>query len=406
MPEQAELAYLLSAKAVRDRAHEILALGLEGRLPVFHVHMGAMDRAIDYVQEVILERHPDLDIPLHARFRHFGAGGVRRLERLDAALAGLPAFDRAMAKIDLVVTSVLLDAGAGAAWRYVEPSTGLAFGRSEGLAIASLELFLGGALSSDGTSPRADADGLESLTADALAAAFQVSPSNPLVGLEGRLALLRNLARALREEEARFGVREPRPGALLRSFASGGASVSADAVLGVLLRSLGPIWPGRIERAGVNLGDVWSHEALGPAGSVESLVPFHKLSQWLAYSLVEPLAEAGVTVTELDRLTGLPEYRNGGLFLDLGVLEPKDPSIMSRAHAPGSAVIVEWRALTVALLDQLAGGLRRRLGRTPAELPLAKVLEGGTWIAGRKIALAKRPDGSPPLALESDGTVF
>jgi len=37
---------------------------------------------------------------------------------------------------------------------------------------------------------------------------------------------------------------------------------------------------------------------------------------------------------------------------------------------------------------------------------LARVLEGGTWAAGRRIARERRPDGAPPLAIESDGTVF
>ena len=45
-------------------------------------------------------------------------------------------------------------------------------------------------------------------------------------------------------------------------------------------------------------------------------MPLHKLSQWLAYSLIEPLQRAGIAVTDIDGLTGLAEYRNGGLFID------------------------------------------------------------------------------------------
>jgi hypothetical protein len=43
---------------------------------------------------------------------------------------------------------------------------------------------------------------------------------------------------------------------------------------------------------------------------------------------------------------------------------------------------------------------------TSEQFPLAKVLEGGTWWAGRFLAKEKRSDGSPPLQIESDGTVF
>lgn len=71
-----------------------------------------------------------------------------------------------------------------------------------------------------------------------------------------------------------------------------------------------------------------------------------------------------------------------------------------------SALVVEWRALTVALLDETARLIRRSLGLDATALPLAKVLEGGTWAAGRRIAREKRADGSPPLTIISDGTVF
>jgi hypothetical protein len=46
------------------------------------------------------------------------------------------------------------------------------------------------------------------------------------------------------------------------------------------------------------------------------------------------------------------------------------------------------------------------LGKTAAEMPLARILEGGTWAAGRRIAKEKRADGGPPLIIASDGTVF
>ena len=135
------------------------------------------------------------------------------------------------------------------------------------------------------------------------------------------------------------------------------------------------------------------------------MIPFHKLSQWLAYSLLEPLATIGITVNELDILTGLPEYRNGGLLLDLGVLSLKDPALKNQEHLPDSALIVEWRALTVCLLDEIASHIRQKFQLTSEQLPLAKVLQGGTWSAGRRIAQELR-GGTPPLLIQSDGTVF
>ena len=140
--------------------------------------------------------------------------------------------------------------------------------------------------------------------------------------------------------------------------------------------------------------------------ATSQLVPLHKLSQWLAYSLIEPLQAAGIAVTDIDGLTGLAEYRNGGLFIDTGVLALRDPCEAHRAHDVGSALVVEWRALTVALLDRLADGVRQRLRRDAVSFPLARVLQGGTWAAGRAVARRRRADGSPPIKVISDGTVF
>jgi hypothetical protein len=163
---------------------------------------------------------------------------------------------------------------------------------------------------------------------------------------------------------------------------------------------------------GVPLGDVWHHrwaggesKSEGGHGTTDDWVPFHKLSQWLSYSLIEPLMWAGVTVTDLDALTGLPEYRNGGLLLDGGVIVPRDARSLAQRWKPGDEFIVEWRALTVSLIDELAPLVRARLGKTAEQMPLACILEGGTWAAGREIARELR-NGSPPLTIDSDGTVF
>lgn len=396
MPEVSPtVAYLRGPRAIRERCRALLELGLAGKLKHFRVDMERLPAVADYVLDVTRSAYPTLEIPVHSRWGHFDVGGMRRNAELDARLASLPPAERARAKLDLVVTSVLLDAGSGPTWKYGEAGGGT-YARSEGLAVASFRMFLAGAFSSDPRQPlRADAEGLQRLSLEALARGFQVTEANPLAGLEGRLALLQGLGRAL-----------PRPGALFDLLAAKGSRVPASEVLGQVLESLGSIWPGRMTLEGVNLGDVWHHSALGPEGRPESLVPFHKLSQWLTYSLLEPLEEGGITVTDLDALTGLPEYRNGGLLVDGGVLVPRDARLLTDAYAPGSEPIVEWRALTVALLDEVAKRVRERLGMTAEQLPLAKVLQGGTWSAGRRIAAEKRAGGTPPIRIESDGTVF
>jgi hypothetical protein len=118
------------------------------------------------------------------------------------------------------------------------------------------------------------------------------------------------------------------------------------------------------------------------------------------------LEELGIDVVGMDALTPLAEYRNGGLLIDLGVLRPRHDAVLGQGHPGSSELITEWRALTVALIDQLAGCIRERLGLSAIDLPLAKILEGGTWNAGRKIARERRSDGGPPITLLSDGTLF
>lgn len=409
-PETQAAKRLLSAAAVRERSHQLLQAGLEGRLKHFTVALDRLEPCANEVVKTIREAYPSLDIPFHARWRHFAAGGY---ERWGAVMHGAPwesAADMARSAFDLAIVSVLLDAGAGAQWRYEEGRTGETYIRSEGLAVASFDMFVSGAFSSKPEDPfRVDADVLMTLTAEDLASGFQVSNDNPLVGLEGRAALLNRLGRVVATNPDIFGqVDDPRPGGLFDVIAATEETgrIKATSILEALLTYLGPIWPGRITLGGVDLGDTWRHPLVEAPDATKGLIPFHKLSQWLSYSLIEPLEWAGLTVVDIDGLTGLPEYRNGGLFLDTGVISLKDPADAARAHAVDSEFVVEWRALTVALLDRIAEPIRAKLGFATEDFPLAKVLEGGTWATGRRLAKEKRGDGSPPLSVISDGTVF
>lgn len=398
--ELATYQYLQTTGAIRDRASDILRAARRAELAHFKLHEERLPELGQRVLAVTRELYPDPgQIPYHGRYRHFSVGGVPRLERFLAQLAGASVDDRLRACAELTITSVLLDAGAGAAWHYTE-ADGQRYARSEGLAVASYHLFSSGALGSDGL-PCADAAGLARFQTADLERAFQVSESNPLPGAAGRAGLLRELGRVVATTPKYFDRDRPRLGDLA-VFLKRGADrgrIHARHVLEAVLDAFGPIWPGRERLAGRPLGDVWRHSHFG-------LVPFHKLSQWLTYSLLEPLEAAGLRIDGVDSLTGLPEYRNGGLFLDGGALELVEPRAVEREHPVGSDLVIEWRALTVALLDQLAVLIRAELGLSSEQLPLARVLEGGTWRAGRVLAREARANGEPPLRIVSDGTVF
>lgn len=170
----------------------------------------------------------------------------------------------------------------------------------------------------------------------------------------------------------------------------------------VLMDGLSPIWPqSRTQLDGISLGDAWPCSSMPPAPGWERIVPFHKLTQWLTYSLLVPMSRLmGVMFVGEQLLTGLPEYRNGGLLIDTGLLTLKRPQYergVRKYHdhaqqtgkpgievvpmfAPDDDVIVEWRAATLGFLDLLLQEVNKMLGLSGSDaLSLAQMLEAGTW---------------------------
>lgn len=396
---------LRSTRAIRDRSAQLTERARRGESSWFIVDDAALAAAAALVARVTRRRYPTLDIPFHSRWRHFEAGGVDRTATLRARFVDDHA-EQARALIDLAVVSVLLDAGAGPDWSFFESDTGMRVTRSEGLAVAAWHAFVNGVFSADPDQPlRVDATQLSELTVAGLAAAFQVDETNPLVGVDGRVELLRRLGTAMTTHPDVFG-EYPRPGHLYDALVSlPRTDVDAHAILSLLLATTSGIWLSDNVLDGVALGDCWRHDAVRGEGSSDGWMPFHKLSQWLTYSLLEPFEWSGHRVGGVAQLTALPEYRNGGLLLDTGVIGLRDPADAHRRRQVGDELVVEWRALTITLIDELASLVRVELDVDDTRLPLACVLEGGTWAAGRELAGELR-SGLPPLDIASDGTVF
>ena len=392
---------------MRARSAQIFDYVAAGKSPYFSLNLGALHDCADFVDDVTARHYPNGEIPYHSRWRHFEVGARDRWADWCSDHPEINSAERSRTAIDLAVVSVLLDAGAGPDWRYRESASGSVYARSEGLAVASFDWFNTGGFSSTGDH-QVDADALMRLTVSHLRHAFQVTAHNPLLGCEGRVALLNRLGGRLRERLGPGARSAPRIADLFKAFTDrpAGSTINAAAILGCVLSALGPIWPNAVTIDGVTMGDVGRHSALTDPGPTRGWVPFHKLSQWLTYSLIEPLESACLTLSAIDNLTGLPEYRNGGLFIDCDVLRVRQPVLLAESQSVHSEPIVEWRALTVTLLDRLAERIRQRRGLDSAQLPLARILQGGTWNAGRELAATHRADASPPIRLHSDGTVF
>lgn len=426
------VSYLLTLEAVRERATKVYNAAKDGKLNHFDYDEARMADAADFVASLIMRDFgPDRfhEIPPHGRWQHFEVGQVPRVENLlrEWRDGGADETECTRRLVDLFLVSVLLDAGAGNDWKYVEPGSGMRLTRSEGLAVASLYMFKEGLFTRDKqNAARVDGEALKNLTGEQLAQGMQVAPDNPLVGTQDRAALLQRLGESLLTLPFIFGP-EGRPGNLVDYLTSRGTTLDIRQLWDILQKLLIPVWPSNRTRVrDCPVGDAWPLSTLGATvgdkrPSAEVIQPFHKLTQWLAYSLTVPLQRLlGVQWENMHLMTGLPEYRNGGLFVDMGVLSLK-PDVVKAATKDEKSqlcsfdasddVIVEWRAMTVALLDRIAPLVVERLATSTNQpdltISMAQILEAGTWKAGRELAAKLRPETrSSPILVESDGTVF
>lgn len=329
MASRSKIEFFRSLPAIRERCSSVFALGEKGELDFWELDLSQQDAIVDFVCELIARDYGTdySKIPPHGRARHVVGD---RMSPLVAQWekAEVDPLDQARRLLDFMVVSVLLDAGAGNVWKFQPKDGAAAINRSEGLAVASLEMFEAGLFSSDATQPhRVDgafpvlsalsdvesflltwsgiAAGLSRVSESQIAAAMQVTEANPMDGIEGRAGLLVRLGSVLSESKnapyfSRNG--ECRPGNLLDyllahpstkpipSPNSAPVAVEMDALWEVVMKGFSDVWPAdRTKFEGVALGDVWPVDCLQKRAKEagDELVPFHKLSQWLTYSLIE-----------------------------------------------------------------------------------------------------------------------
>ncbi|GAA5863152.1 hypothetical protein JCM1840_002487 [Sporobolomyces johnsonii] len=441
----AKIDYLRSLPSIRERCQRVFALAEQSKLEYWTLDLSQEPKIVSFVCDLIARDYGTdyASIPPHGRWRHFVGNRVDPL--LDAwDRDGVDELEKARRLVDLMVASVLMDAGAGNDWKYAPKEGGEKIGRSEGLAVGSLEMFEKGLFSGvEGQPFRVDAVGLSKITPVQISDAMQVSPSNPMTGIEGRANLLVRLASVLADpaNAAYFSQSgTQRPGHMVDYLLTHPSSQpTPSAVLGrkvavkietmweIVVSGLSGVWPAaRSKIDGVSLGDVWPVDCLKKEGATsgEEYVSFHKLSQWLSYSLIEVMEKLlGWTFVGKEQMTGLPEYRNGGLLIDFELLRPNIPALLASFSLPvpsspseyptlldippldpSHSAVVEMRAVTICMLDRLAEGIRKQTG---VQLSLPQVLEAGTWKAGREIAKKLRPETSgPPFRYVADGTVF
>lgn len=346
--------YLRSLPSIRDRCKLVYDKGQKDELQHFDVHQDKLPMVVEYVKNVIAQNYPSFDkIPPHSRWRHFDAGGYSRVQDLidQWKREHVGAEERSRRLVDLFLVAVLLDAGAGMKWTYKDEQTGTVYRRSEGLGVASFNMFKAGLFSNDPKDHPHRVDGkysreelleshldvhplnicctvdrLQRLKTEDVSDGFQVSEENPMVGITGRANLLNRLGGAIEQQSSFFPTAAnvaARPGNLIDYLLSHKCTKKREdrpviqiPTLWSGIMSLGEMWPARLKLNGVQLGDVWPCDTIKSATaspeSTDHWVPFHKLSQWLTYSLLEAIEHGlGAIFEGRELLTGLPEYRNG-----------------------------------------------------------------------------------------------
>jgi hypothetical protein len=269
---------------------------------------------------------------------------------------------------------------------------------AEGLALAILRAFMAGAFSADANDPlRVDARVLSRIDAAALRALFQAGQHNPLPGLDARAATLQRWGRRL---EAQGQGPAARPCALLDPWLGpAGLGVGTPVDPAAVLERVVSHWAevlrpdGRV--LGLPAGDVWPHLWAGSAsapghgalGTVDTeratdpgtggWLPLHQTAQWLVFSLLEPLAQAGVQLADDQGLTALAAGRAGAMLLDSGIAVPRAAPDLQREWKVGDSWIIEWRALTLHGMTLVAEQARAQCAARGLVLTLGQVLQQG-----------------------------
>ena len=188
-------AHLQSLPAIRSQCHLIYTHVTYNKSKHFCLDESKLSSVADFVIN-LMERDygkdgkgmiNTLSIRPHSRWRHYPQGEI---DKLTSPLDDNN--EKCKLLLDLFTVSVLLDAGAGTAWRYVDED-GVVYTRSEGLALATLRMFQMGLFGEN----KVSADHLSKVTVNDIASGLQVTDTNPIVGLDGRVQLLRNLSKAL-----------------------------------------------------------------------------------------------------------------------------------------------------------------------------------------------------------------
>lgn len=359
MPEEAvTVERLHRLETVRERAWMLLAAVERGESEHFNLSPESVSTVALALASAIRETTPDLRPPLATLWPRLQRDHPAAVERLAASVAGLDGQGRARAGADMALLALVIAPDG------VEPGLG-----------ALAQFFAaGGTTTRPADGPALNAPGLRRLLAGDTAVALP-DELRPVLQDPATRQRLETLATGLEQDAETFGA-DGRFGTLLDRIAGPARSdgLTAQGMLDRLGPLLDPVAGSTVRIGGSIAGDIWRHPLAWADDRSRELVPFHCLLQSLVLDLVEPLAEAGIKLDGLEELTVPATRRLAADILRLGLVNPRHAAVARLRHPPGSDIVVELRALSIALADRLVDRLRQELNLTVRDLPAVRIV--------------------------------
>ena len=211
-------------------------------------------------------------------------------------------------------------------------------------------------------------------------------PNDPtvahLIFVDHQLVPTNEMLDAAVEQARKQGARSIRTSALFPESADSLAGAGFRAIDRLALL-LDPIVTSTVRIGGSLAGDVWRHPLAWAEDRSRELVPFHSLLLALVLDLVEPLEEAAAPLGDLDLIPVPADRVMAAQMLRLGLVRTRHPAVARLRHPPGSDIVVELRALSIALCERLVDRLRAELGRTVHDLPVVRIVEPLAQLANK-----------------------
>ncbi|MBO0345675.1 DUF1688 family protein [Roseibium sp. CAU 1637] len=405
-----ETAAVSDPVKMREAAHEVWVAACAGDVPRITVRAERLAPLAQLLAEGMERAFPDMQMPPLGCWRWLEADDTDRWGIVASGVGFVTAEEMLIAAADLAVLTAVMNIDVAPTWRFEDPFTGNDVNGEKGLAIAALTLMSRGYFSADpARSFQVNAEALLALSEEELGPALQMEGddhSQALQCMTGHLQRFGEVVGLRSDLFSQKGALRPGHGVLKVWQEADRMAVDTGMLFKTLFNGLAPLWTGGAERGDLILADAWEDF---PADDVEPapsrILSFQAPLVSIAYSLLEPLAWAGIEMENLEVLPPIADFDHVALLIGAGVLE-LEASDAELGEAEAQATGLALRALSLAAVDGLAEELRRIFLADGAMLPMTVVIATGTRPAARAAALENSDLKRQLASFLSPGGVF